>query len=98
MRTTSSALEVKDAMKGSRHSIAVSHNGYAPDSRSAADPVTAGGTLAIGDVSRIAGLRPSAIRYYESLGLLPKPRREGGQRRYDADVLEWLSLIALARE
>ena len=52
----------------------------------------------IGEVGRQAGLAPSAIRYYERLGLLPKPARAGGKRRYDASVLEWLSLIALARE
>src|SRR4051812_20382722 len=50
--------------------------------------------MTIGEVSRRAGLRPSAIRYYESLGLVPKPRRASGQRRYDDSVLEWLSLIA----
>ena len=54
--------------------------------------------MTIGEVSRLAGLRPSAIRYYERSGLLPRPARAGGQRRYDAGILEWLSLIALARE
>ena len=54
--------------------------------------------LSIGEVGRRAGLAPSAIRYYERLGLLPEPARAGGKRRYDASVLEWLSLIALARE
>ena len=32
--------------------------------------------LTIGAVARQAGLRPSALRYYESIGLLPAPRRE----------------------
>jgi len=54
--------------------------------------------MTIGDVSREAGIQASAIRYYERMGLLPKPARSGGQRRYDPSVLEWLSLIALARE
>ena len=54
--------------------------------------------MSIGEVGRRAGLAPSAIRYYERLGLLPKPARAGGKRRYDASVLEWLSFIALARE
>ena len=54
--------------------------------------------MTIGDVSREAGIQASAIRYYERMGLLPKPARSSGQRRYDASVLEWLSLIALARE
>lgn len=55
-------------------------------------------TLSIGDIARLAGVRPSAIRYYERMGLLPKPPRTGGRRRYDENVLEWLALIALARE
>ncbi|MEP7002815.1 MAG: MerR family transcriptional regulator, partial [bacterium] len=54
--------------------------------------------MGIGEVGRRTGLQPSAIRYYERIGLLPKPQRAGGKRRYDASVLEWLSLIALARE
>jgi len=54
--------------------------------------------MSIGEIGRMTGLRPSAIRYYEELGLLPKAKRVGGKRRYDASVLEWLSLIALARE
>jgi MerR family redox-sensitive transcriptional activator SoxR len=55
-------------------------------------------TMSIGEVARQAGLEPSAIRYYEGIGILPKPPRVGGKRRYDASILEWLSLIALARE
>lgn len=54
--------------------------------------------LTIGEVSRRTGLRPSAIRYYEKAGLLPRPARVSGRRQYDADIFEWLSLIALARE
>ncbi len=54
--------------------------------------------MGIGEVARQSGIPASAIRYYESLGLLPAPPRVGGKRRYDASVLEWLSLIALARE
>lgn len=54
--------------------------------------------MSIGEVARRAGLAPSAIRYYEGLGILPRPVRASGQRRYDASVLEWLSFVALARE
>ena len=54
--------------------------------------------MSIGEVARRAGVAPSAIRYYESAGLLPGPRRAGGKRRYDDGVLDWLMLIALARE
>ena len=54
--------------------------------------------LSIGEVAERAGLAPSAIRYYESLGLLPAPSRAGGKRRYDESVFGWLALVALARE
>ena len=52
----------------------------------------------ISEVANRAGLRPSAIRYYESTGLLPAPRRASGQRRYDASVLQRLAVIQLAQE
>jgi MerR family transcriptional regulator, redox-sensitive transcriptional activator SoxR len=55
-------------------------------------------TFPIGEVADRAGIEPSAIRYYESLGLLPKPVRVGGKRRYGSDVLDRLALIALAKD
>jgi MerR family redox-sensitive transcriptional activator SoxR len=55
-------------------------------------------TFSIGDVAARAGVEPSAIRYYESLGLLPRPQRVGGKRRYDSDVLDRLALIGLAKD
>ena len=54
--------------------------------------------LTISEVARRAALRPSAIRYYESIGLLPAPRRVSGRRRYDASVLQRLNIIQLAQE
>lgn len=56
------------------------------------------GELTIGAVARRSGLRASALRYYESAGLLPAPRRVSGQRRYDAAVLERLAVIRVAQE
>jgi MerR family transcriptional regulator, redox-sensitive transcriptional activator SoxR len=53
--------------------------------------------LTIGEVARRAGVASSAIRYYESLGLLPEPEREGGQRRYDESVLGKLAFIGVAQ-
>ena len=41
--------------------------------------------LTIGEVARRAGVATSSIRYYESIGLLPEPERESGQRRYERD-------------
>ena len=54
--------------------------------------------MSIGEVARRAGVAPSAIRYYESLGLLPTPERSGGKRRYHDTILSWLALVTLARE
>jgi len=53
--------------------------------------------MKIGEIAQAAGLAPSAIRYYEQSGLLPKPRRESRQRRYDSDVLGYLEIIRIAR-
>lgn len=53
--------------------------------------------LTISEVARRAGIRASAIRYYESVKLLPPPRRISGQRRYDADILRRLSFIQVAQ-
>ena len=55
------------------------------------------GTLTIGEVSRKAGLRPSALRFYEELGLLDPPQRAGKHRRYDAGVFQRLAVIQLAQ-
>ena len=56
------------------------------------------GQLSIGEVARRANLRPSAIRYYEDVGVLPPPRRVNGRRRYDAEVLTRLAVVRMAQE
>ena len=53
--------------------------------------------LTIGEVARRAGVQTSAIRYYESVGLLPPPKRINGRRRYDEQVFQRLGLIQLVR-
>jgi len=55
------------------------------------------GWLSIGEVGRRAGLRPSTIRYYESIGLLPDPDRVSGRRRYGEDILQALAVIDAAQ-
>ena len=46
--------------------------------------------LTIGEVARRAGVRTSAIRYYERVGVLEPADRVGGQRRYrDETVNGW---------
>lgn len=54
--------------------------------------------LTISEVARQVGLKPSAIRYYEQIGILPKPQRVSGQRRYDNSVLYRLALVQCSRQ
>ena len=54
-------------------------------------------TMTIGTVATEAGIRPSAIRYYEEIGLLPQPERTSGQRRYDPAILFRLAVIRTAQ-
>jgi MerR family redox-sensitive transcriptional activator SoxR len=54
--------------------------------------------LSISEAAREVGLRPSAIRYYERIGLLPPAERKGKQRRYDRTVLYRLAIIQRARQ
>jgi hypothetical protein len=42
--------------------------------------------MSIGAVAAQAGMRPSSIRYYEQIGLLPRPDRVGGRRVYGPDL------------
>jgi MerR family redox-sensitive transcriptional activator SoxR len=46
----------------------------------------------------MVGLRASAIRYYEQIGILPLAQRISGQRRYDLTVLHRLAVIRCAQE
>src|SRR5215218_45254 len=55
-------------------------------------------TLAIGELARRAGTAPSALRYYERLGLLPRAERAGGKRHYPAASAERLALIRLYQD
>ena len=55
------------------------------------------GKLRIGEVAERAGLRKSAIRYYEEIGLLSKPERVSGQRVYDPSILRRLAVIDVAQ-
>lgn len=54
--------------------------------------------MTIGEVADRAGIRTSALRYYESVGLIAPPSRISGQRRYDEDVLQNLSVIHVAQQ
>ena len=54
--------------------------------------------LTIGEVAERAGVRRSALRYYEEVGVLPPAERVSGQRRYDEGVLARLAVVRLAQE
>lgn len=53
--------------------------------------------LRIGDLAERTGVAVSAIRFYESKGLLEPAARVGGQRRYGDDALQKLRFIATLR-
>ena len=56
------------------------------------------GALFIGQVAASSGVTVETIRYYEQLGLLPRPRRTAGRvRRYSDDVLARITFIAQAK-
>ena len=53
--------------------------------------------LSIGELARRTAKRPSAIRYYEEVGLLPPPTRVSGRRRYPAETVRTLTAIDTAQ-
>jgi MerR family transcriptional regulator, redox-sensitive transcriptional activator SoxR len=53
--------------------------------------------LTVGAVAERSGFAPSALRYYERLGLIAAGRTSGGQRRYERNVLRRLAFIRAAR-
>ncbi len=50
--------------------------------------------MRIGELAAQAKLRTSAVRYYESVGLIPAPARVSGRRDYGDEALDRLRLIA----
>ena len=54
-------------------------------------------TLTIGQLARRFGLKTSAIRYYERVGVLPEADREHGQRRYGPDTVRRLEVLEVAK-
>jgi MerR family redox-sensitive transcriptional activator SoxR len=54
-------------------------------------------TFTIGEVAERAGIATSALRFYESNGLIRSDRTEAGHRRYHADVLRRVGFIRVAQ-
>lgn len=53
--------------------------------------------LSIGEVARRSGVPATAIRYYESAGLVPEPARAGGKRRYETRIVRHLAFLRAAQ-
>ena len=54
--------------------------------------------LTIGQLSARTGVAHSALRFYESEGLIGASRTEGGQRRYRRDVIRRVAFIKVAQQ
>jgi MerR family redox-sensitive transcriptional activator SoxR len=54
--------------------------------------------LSIGEVAERTGVAVSALRYYESEGLIHAGRTDGGQRIYSRDVLRRVSFVRIAQQ
>ncbi|MFJ9610892.1 redox-sensitive transcriptional activator SoxR [Kitasatospora sp. NPDC101176] len=53
--------------------------------------------LTIGQLAHRSGLAASALRYYESLGLIHATRTSGGQRRYTRGTLRRIAFVRAAQ-
>jgi MerR family redox-sensitive transcriptional activator SoxR len=53
--------------------------------------------LTIGELARRAGVAPSALRYYEQMGLLTSSRTPSGQRRYERHMLRRVAFVRAAQ-
>ncbi len=54
--------------------------------------------MKIGAFAERIGLSAHTLRYYERIGLLPQPPRDGGRRRdYDASALPWIDFLGRLR-
>ena len=53
--------------------------------------------LDIAEVSEKTGVRPSALRYYEEVGLISSAFRHGLRRQFPPEVLLQLKLIAMGK-
>jgi MerR family redox-sensitive transcriptional activator SoxR len=54
--------------------------------------------LSIGDLADRTGLAVSAIRFYETKGLVTPLRNAGGHRRYDRSDIRRLSFVLIAQD
>lgn len=56
-----------------------------------------GDLLSIGETARRSGVASSALRFYETRGLISSRRGNGNQRRYDRATLRRIAIIRVAQ-
>jgi MerR family transcriptional regulator, redox-sensitive transcriptional activator SoxR len=54
--------------------------------------------LSIGEVAARTGVSVSALRFYETEGLISSTRSDGGQRRFAREVLRRIAFIRIAQQ
>jgi MerR family redox-sensitive transcriptional activator SoxR len=54
--------------------------------------------LTIGELAARSGVAPSALRYYEQLGLVRSERTSGNQRRYRRSELRRVAFVRIAQQ
>jgi MerR family redox-sensitive transcriptional activator SoxR len=54
--------------------------------------------LTIGELSERSGVAPSALRFYESEGLIHATRSPSGQRRFTRDTLRRVAFVRVAQQ
>ena len=53
--------------------------------------------LSIGEISRRTGVATSALRFYESIGLIESQRSQGNQRRFQRAVIRRVAVVKAAQ-
>ena len=53
--------------------------------------------VTIGELAERCGVAPSALRFYETKGLITSARSPGGQRRYPREVIRRVAFIRIAQ-
>ena len=53
--------------------------------------------ITIGELAQRTGVAPSALRFYESLGLIRSERTQGNQRRFQRQMVRRVSVIRAAQ-
>ena len=55
-------------------------------------------SFTIGELATWTGVAPSALRYYEELGLRPRAARVSGKRHYDDAAVDVVGMILVLRD